>query len=71
MTFDGAGKSARQIDVYSIFPDYVHSALQNSLIGKAWQSGLIAIESHDLRGFATDPHRTVDDTPYVVGLGWS
>ncbi|MEI6648362.1 MAG: tRNA (guanosine(37)-N1)-methyltransferase TrmD [Actinomycetes bacterium] len=69
MTFDGAGKSARQIDVYSIFPDYVHSALQNSLIGKAWQSGLIAIESHDLRGFATDPHRTVDDTPYGGGAG--
>ncbi len=60
---------AHRIDVYSIFPDYVHSALQNSLIGKAWQSGVIEIGSHDLRGFAKDLHRTVDDTPYGGGAG--
>jgi len=40
-----------------------------SLAGKALAAGLWQIETLDLRGFATDKHRTVDDTPFGGGPG--
>jgi tRNA (guanine37-N1)-methyltransferase len=43
--------------------------LDLSLLGKARQTGLIDVRTHDLRDFAHDRHRTVDDTPYGGGAG--
>ncbi|MDN5716662.1 MAG: tRNA (guanosine(37)-N1)-methyltransferase TrmD [Janibacter sp.] len=57
-----------RIDAVSIFPEYL-DALDISLIGKARRDGLIDLRVHDLRGFAHDRHRTVDDTPYGGGAG--
>jgi len=57
-----------RIDVVSIFPAYL-DALQLSLAGKAQSSGLLEIETHDLREFTRDKHRSVDDTPYGGGAG--
>ena len=57
-----------RIDVFSIFPEYL-AALDLSLIGKARQNGLLTIGVHDVRDFALDRHRTVDDTPYGGGAG--
>jgi tRNA (guanine37-N1)-methyltransferase len=57
-----------KIDVVTIFPDWFGS-LDVSLTGKARASGLLEIEVHDLRGWAHDRHRTVDDTPYGGGAG--
>ena len=57
-----------KIDIVSIFPEYF-SPLELSLIGKAREKGLIDVAIHDLRAFATDPHRSVDDTPYGGGAG--
>ena len=57
-----------RIDVVSIFPDYL-APLALSLPGKAQQSGLLDLHVHDLRDWATDRHRTVDDTPYGGGAG--
>ena len=57
-----------QIDVVSIFPEDL-APLELSLIGKARQDGLLDLKVHDLRGFTTDRHRTVDDTPYGGGAG--
>ncbi len=57
-----------RIDVVSIFPEYL-APLELSLIGKARQDGLLELNVHDLRGFTTDRHRTVDDTPYGGGAG--
>ena len=57
-----------RIDVVSIFPEYL-APLELSLIGKARQDGLLDLRVHDLRGFTTDRHRTVDDTPYGGGAG--
>jgi tRNA (guanine37-N1)-methyltransferase len=57
-----------RIDIISIFPDYL-APLQLSLIGKAQAKGLIDIRVHDLREWATDVHKTVDDTPYGGGAG--
>ena len=57
-----------RVDVVTIFPDYL-APLELSLIGKARREGLLDIRVHDLRDFAHDRHRTVDDTPYGGGAG--
>jgi tRNA (guanine37-N1)-methyltransferase len=56
------------IDVVSIFPEYL-APLDLSLIGKARRDGLLDLRVHDLRDFAHDRHRSVDDTPYGGGAG--
>ncbi|MCI2264582.1 tRNA (guanosine(37)-N1)-methyltransferase TrmD [Sediminivirga luteola] len=57
-----------RIDVFSIFPEYL-GPLDLSLIGKAREAGLLDLRVHDLRDYAHDRHRTVDDTPYGGGAG--
>lgn len=57
-----------RLDYLTIFPDYL-APLQLSLPGKAVASGLIEVHVHDLRQWAHDRHRTVDDTPYGGGAG--
>lgn len=57
-----------RIDVVSIFPDYL-APLDLSLIGTARRDRLLDVRVHDLREFAHDRHRTVDDTPYGGGAG--
>lgn len=57
-----------RIDIVSIFPDYL-APLELSLVGKARETGLIDVRVHDLRQYATDKHRSVDDTPYGGGPG--
>lgn len=51
-----------------MFPDYL-KPLELSLIGKAQERELLTIGVHDLRDWAADKHRTVDDTPYGGGAG--
>ena len=57
-----------RIDFVTIFPDYL-APLELSLAGKARERGLLDIRVHDLRQWAHDRHRTVDDTPYGGGAG--
>ncbi|HEY3338837.1 MAG TPA: tRNA (guanosine(37)-N1)-methyltransferase TrmD [Propionicimonas sp.] len=57
-----------RIDLVSIFPDYF-APLSLSLVGKAVQTGILALGVHDLRDWTHDRHRTVDDTPYGGGAG--
>ncbi|WP_404383823.1 tRNA (guanosine(37)-N1)-methyltransferase TrmD [Knoellia locipacati] len=57
-----------RLDVVSIFPEYL-APLDLSLIGKARRDGLLDLHVHDLRDFAHDRHRTVDDSPYGGGAG--
>ena len=57
-----------RIDIVSIFPEYF-GPLSVSLIGKAAARGDIEFYVHDLRQWAHDPHRTVDDTPFGGGPG--
>ncbi len=57
-----------RIDVVTIFPDYL-APLGLSLVGKARDAGLLDVRVHDLRDWAHDRHRTVDDTPYGGGAG--
>ncbi len=58
-----------RIDIITIFPEMVDVPLSRSLIGKGRESGLFTIKVHDLRDFAYDKHRVVDDVPYGGGPG--
>jgi len=60
--------AALQIDVLTIFPEYL-APLSVSLLGKAVDTGLLEVRVHDLRDWTHDRHRTVDDTPYGGGPG--
>jgi tRNA (guanine37-N1)-methyltransferase len=55
--------------VITIFPDMFPGPLGLSLAGKARQNGIWSLDAVDLRDFATDRHRTVDDTPAGGGPG--
>ena len=57
-----------RIDIITIFPEYF-GPLRVSLIGKAAERGDIQFGVHDLRGWSTDVHRSVDDAPYGGGPG--
>ena len=57
-----------KVDVISIFVEYLQP-LRLSLVGKAIENGIIDLRVHDLRNWASDRHRTVDDTPYGGGAG--
>ena len=57
-----------RIDVVTIFPDYL-APLDLSLVGKAREAGLLDLRVHDLRDWASDRHRTVDDAPLGGGAG--
>jgi tRNA (guanine37-N1)-methyltransferase len=57
-----------RVDIVTIFPNYL-APLGQSLLGKAIERGQIDPRVHDLRDWADDVHRTVDDTPYGGGPG--
>jgi tRNA (guanine37-N1)-methyltransferase len=58
-----------QATVLTIFPDMLPGPLGLSLAGKALQAGLWRLETVDIRGFARDKHRSVDDAPFGGGPG--
>ncbi len=61
-------KANIKIDIITIFPSYL-DPLRQSLPGKAIESGLVALEVHDLRKWTHDVHHSVDDAPYGGGPG--
>jgi len=58
-----------QFDVLTIFPGMFEGPLTESILKRGRQKGLIDVRLHDLRDFAHDRHRQVDDTPYGGGGG--
>lgn len=58
-----------RIDVLTIFPDLVDAFAASSLLGRARERGLLDVRVHDLRRGTTDPHRSVDDSPFGGGAG--
>lgn len=57
------------IDVITLFPEVIEAGTRYSIVGRAIERGLVAIRPVQLRDFATDKHRTVDDEPYGGGAG--
>lgn len=58
-----------RFDVLTLFPRMFESPLGESILGKAQKREQIEIALHNIRDFASGPHRVVDDTPYGGGGG--
>jgi tRNA (guanine37-N1)-methyltransferase len=58
-----------RIDIVTIFPDFFRGPLDYGITRRAREAGLVEINVHDLRAFAHDRHRTVDDRPFGGGEG--
>jgi tRNA (guanine37-N1)-methyltransferase len=58
-----------QFDILTIFPNIFNSYFSESILSRAQKNKLIHINVHDLRKWAIDKHKTVDDTPYGGGAG--
>ena len=57
------------IDIMTLFPEMCEAFLSESIIGRARKKGIIEIKCHQIRDFAYDKHKRVDDTPYGGGKG--
>jgi tRNA (guanine37-N1)-methyltransferase len=58
-----------RIDILTIFPAMFRGPFEESIVKRAAEKGLIDIHIHDIRQWAGDRHRTVDDYPYGGGPG--
>jgi tRNA (guanine37-N1)-methyltransferase len=58
-----------RVDVFTIFPELIEGFSRQSLLGRAREAGRIDLRVHDLRAAASDPHRSVDDSPFGGGAG--
>ena len=62
-------KKKMQIEVITLFPEMFENVLGTSILKRAQEKGLVEIRLHQLRDWAKDKHRTVDDRPYGGGPG--
>lgn len=58
-----------EYELLTLFPRMVRAPLEESILGKAIERGLVQVRVRDIRDYATDKHRTTDDTPYGGGAG--
>lgn len=58
-----------RFDIITLFPESFHSYFAVSMLKRAEEKQLIEIHTHQLRDFAHNKHKTVDDTPYGGGAG--
>lgn len=58
-----------RIDIITLFPEMCDSIMGESIVARARKRGYLQICSHQLRDFALDKHKKVDDTPFGGGQG--
>ena len=58
-----------RFDIITIFPDFFTSNFGYGILNRARTTGLVELQTHDLRSFTHDRHRTVDDRPFGGGEG--
>lgn len=58
-----------RVDILSLFPEIFSGYLNASILNKAQGSGLLRIQAHNIRDFATGKHRITDEPPYGGGGG--
>lgn len=58
-----------RFDILTLFPEMCQAVLDNSIIGRAQKKGLLEINYIQIRDFAYNKHRQVDDYPYGGGAG--
>lgn len=69
MSDAAAPPPAFHFDILTLFPGLFDGLRQESLIGKALQSGALTLQTHNWRQWAADRHNTVDDVPFGGGPG--
>ncbi len=57
------------IEIFTLFPEMFSAPLQSSILGRAIERGLVQINLHNIRDYAIDRHKTVDDYAYGGGPG--
>ena len=57
------------VEVLTLFPRMVQAPLEESILGKAQEKGLLRVQVTDIRDFAEGKHRVTDDVPYGGGAG--
>ncbi|MBM4341914.1 MAG: tRNA (guanosine(37)-N1)-methyltransferase TrmD [Deltaproteobacteria bacterium] len=60
---------AYRFDILTLFPGLFDAARGEGLLGKAIETGLVDVHTHNFRDWTHDRHRTVDDVPYGGGAG--
>ncbi|MFZ9981874.1 MAG: tRNA (guanosine(37)-N1)-methyltransferase TrmD [Cyclobacteriaceae bacterium] len=58
-----------RIDIITCLPELLKSPFSDSILKRAIDKGLVSVNVHDLRSYATDKHRTTDDYAYGGGAG--
>ncbi len=58
-----------RFDIVTIFPSFFDGVFAHGIVRRALKEGLVTVEAHDLREYAHDKHRTVDDRPFGGGEG--
>ncbi len=58
-----------KVDVLTLFPEMFSGPLDESIIGRARETGRLELKIHPLRDWTHDRHRTVDDKPFGGGPG--
>jgi len=58
-----------RFDVLTLFPGLFVGPLEEGILGRARERGLVSVHLHNIRDYATDRHHTTDDTPYGGGGG--
>ena len=53
-----------RIDIITVLPELLYGFVNNSILGRAQQKGLVEIYLHNLRDYTKDKHRRVDDYPF-------
>ncbi len=69
MTDPSSGGAAWDVTVLTLFPAMFPGPVGQSLAGKALETGKWRLRTLDIREFARDKHRSVDDTPFGGGAG--
>ncbi|MFY9520461.1 MAG: tRNA (guanosine(37)-N1)-methyltransferase TrmD [Caldicoprobacterales bacterium] len=58
-----------RIDILTLFPELFKPFISTSIMGRAIDNNLVNINTHNIRDFAKNKHRQVDDYPYGGGAG--
>ncbi|HKZ86359.1 MAG TPA: tRNA (guanosine(37)-N1)-methyltransferase TrmD [Anaerolineae bacterium] len=58
-----------RFDIFTLFPSIFVSPLQESILKRAIEAGLLDVRVHNIRDYATDKHHVADDYPYGGGGG--
>ncbi len=58
-----------KIDIMTLFPEMCEAVLDTSIIGRARKNGKVSVSCVNIRDFANNKHKSVDDAPFGGGMG--